>query len=96
MTTPASAPPSSTPCSRSAAPWTALLNTVAVAATTAWIAANPAAGPAGMGEALTAGYTRAFLVGSGFMVLAAIVAFFMITIGKEAAAEDDEPVVQLA
>ena len=72
---------------------TALLNTVAVAATTAWIAANPAAGPAGIPQALTEGYTRAFLVGSGFMVVAAVVAFFMITIGKEAAAEDDEPVV---
>ncbi|MFN8147084.1 MAG: MFS transporter [Candidatus Nanopelagicales bacterium] len=71
---------------------TALLNTVAVAATTAWIASNPAAGPAGIPQALTEGYTRAFLVGSGFMVVAAVVAFFMITIGKEAAAEDDEPV----
>ena len=71
---------------------TALLNTVAVAATTAYLAANPVTGPDGMGQALTEGYTRAFLVGSGFMVVAAVVAFFMITIGKEAAAEDDEPV----
>lgn len=75
---------------------TALLNTVAVAATTAFIAANGAAGAASMNAALTAGYTRAFAVGAGFLLLAAVVSFFMFTIGKDAAAEDDEPVVHLA
>ena len=70
---------------------TALLNTVAVAATTAYIAANGVAG--GINSALTAGYTRAFLIGSGFLVVAAVVSFLMFTIGKDAAKEsDDTPV----
>ncbi|HET7902902.1 MAG TPA: MFS transporter [Candidatus Nanopelagicales bacterium] len=75
---------------------TALLNTVAVASTTAFIAANGLAGSTAMNQALTAGYTRAFAVGAVFMVIAAVVSFFMFTIGKDAAAEDDEPVVHLA
>ena len=70
---------------------TALLNTVAVAATTAYIAANGVAG--GVNSALTAGYTRAFLFGAGFLLLAAVVSFFMFTIGKDAVKEgDDAPV----
>ncbi len=69
---------------------TALLNTVAVAATTAYLAANAASGQGALPAALTEGYTRAFLVGAGFLVAAAIVTAFMITIGKDAAAEDDE------
>jgi hypothetical protein len=73
---------------------TALLNTVAVAATTAFIAVNGTATAAGIKPALTAGYTRAFEVGSGFRVLAALVSFFMFTIGKDAVKEDDDaPVV---
>ena len=68
---------------------TALLNTFAVAATTAYIAANGKAGAAGINPALTAGYTRAFEAGAGFLLLAAIVAFFMLTIGKDAAKESD-------
>jgi predicted MFS family arabinose efflux permease len=74
---------------------TALLNTVAVAATTAWLVANPLAGAAGTPEALTAGFTRAFFVGSLFLVAAAVVAAVMLTIGKDAAAEDDAPVVHV-
>ena len=71
---------------------TALLNTVAVAATTAYIAANGVAG--GINSALTAGYTRAFLFGAGFLLVAAVVSFFMFTIGKDAVKEgDDAPVV---
>ncbi len=70
---------------------TALLNTVAVAATTAYVAANGVAG--GINSALTAGYTRAFLFGAGFLLLAAVVSFFMFTIGKDAVKEgDDAPV----
>jgi EmrB/QacA subfamily drug resistance transporter len=73
---------------------TALLNTVAVAATTAYLAANAAAGQGALPSALTEGYTRAFLVGAGFLVVAAVVTSVMITIGKDAAAEDDtEPSV---
>jgi len=72
---------------------TALLNTVAVAATTAYIAANGVRGAAGIDRALTAGYTRAFEVGSGFLLLAAVVSFFMFTIGRDAVKEsDDAPV----
>jgi EmrB/QacA subfamily drug resistance transporter len=75
---------------------TALLNTVAVAATTAYIAANGVAGAAGINPALTAGYSRAFLIGSGFLLVAATVAFFMFTIGKDAVKEDDDaPVVHV-
>jgi EmrB/QacA subfamily drug resistance transporter len=69
---------------------TALLNTVAVAATTAYIAANGVAGAAGINPALTTGYARAFLVGSAFLLLAAVVSFFMFTIGKNAVKEDDD------
>jgi len=73
---------------------TALLNTVAVAATTTYIAANGVASAAGINPALTAGYTKAFAVGSGFLLLAAVVSFFMFTIGKDAVKEgDDAPVV---
>ncbi len=76
---------------------TALLNTVAVAATTAYIAANGVGTPAGINTALTAGYTRAFEFGAGFLVLAAIVAFFMFTIGRDAGKEsdDDTPAVRV-
>jgi EmrB/QacA subfamily drug resistance transporter len=69
---------------------TALLNTVAVAATTAFIAANGTATSAGINPALTAGYTQAFGVGAVFLVIAAVVSFFMFTIGKDAVKEDDE------
>ena len=69
---------------------TALLNTVAVAATTAFIAANGVKTAAGINPALTAGYTKAFQVGAGFLVLAAVVSFFMFTIGKDAVKESDD------
>ena len=76
---------------------TALLNTVAVAATTAYLAANAAAGQGALPAALTEGYTRAFLAGSGFLLVAAVVTAFMITIGKDAAREDDmAPAVHVA
>ncbi|CAB4845920.1 unannotated protein [freshwater metagenome] len=69
---------------------TALLNTVAVAATTAYLSANTDQGKAALAVALTEGYTRAFLVGSVFLVVAAILTVTMITIGKDAAKEDDD------
>ena len=75
---------------------TALLNTVAVAATTAWLAANVALGKAGIPQALTEGYTRAFLVGAGMLIAAAVVAATMITIGRNAVDdEEDAPVVHV-
>ncbi len=75
---------------------TALLNTVAVAATTAYLAANAGnrQGKALVDAGLTAGYTRAFLVGSGFLLVAAVVTLVMLRIGKNAVMEDDDaPVV---
>ncbi len=69
---------------------TALLNTVAVAATTAYIAANGIAGPAGINPALTAGYTRAFTVGAALLVLAAVLAAVLFTVGKDAVKEGDD------
>jgi hypothetical protein len=39
--------------------------------------------------ALTHGYTQAFLVGAVFLLVAAVVAGLLITIGKAAAAESD-------
>lgn len=72
---------------------TALLNTVAVAATTAYFAANGAGGPDQIKSGLTEGYTHAFVWGAGFLVVAALVSAFMVTIGKDAAAEEDEAAV---
>jgi EmrB/QacA subfamily drug resistance transporter len=72
---------------------TALLNTVAVAATTAYIAANGVAG--GVNAALTAGYTRAFLFGAGFLLVAAVVSLFMFTVGKDAVKEEDDTAVHV-
>ena len=69
---------------------TALLNTVAVAATTAYFALNGADGKAAINSGLTAGYSKAFLWGAGFLLIAACVSAFMITIGKDAAAESDD------
>jgi EmrB/QacA subfamily drug resistance transporter len=69
---------------------TALLNTVAVAATTAYIAANGVAGAAGINPALTAGYTRAFAVGAGFLLVAAVLAAVLFTVGKDAVQEGDD------
>jgi hypothetical protein len=68
----------------------ALLNTVAVTTTTAYLASHGALGQGAVPAALTAGYTRAFMVGSGMLVLAAVVAFFMLTVGKDAVSEGDE------
>ena len=39
--------------------------------------------------ALTHGYTQAFLVGAGFLLVAAVVAALLINIGKSAASEND-------
>jgi EmrB/QacA subfamily drug resistance transporter len=68
---------------------TALMNTVAVTATSAYLAANAALGEAALPAALTAGYTRAFLVGGALLLAAAVVVLVMIRIGPSASAEDD-------
>jgi EmrB/QacA subfamily drug resistance transporter len=70
---------------------TALMNTVAVTATSAYLAANGAAlGEAALPAALTHGYTRGFLLGAVLLVLAAVVVLVLIRIGPSAAAEDDD------
>jgi EmrB/QacA subfamily drug resistance transporter len=66
----------------------ALLNTVAAASTTAYLAAHRVLPPQ-VKAALTHGYTQAFLVGAGFLLIAALVAGVLINIDKTAAAEGD-------
>jgi len=66
----------------------ALLNTVAAASTTTYLASHQVLPPP-VKAALTHGYTQAFLVGAGFLLVAAVVAGLLITIGKSAAAEND-------
>ena len=66
----------------------ALLNTVAAASTTAYLASHRVL-PVPVKAALTHGYTQAFLFGAGFLFLAAVVAGVLINIGKAAAAEND-------
>jgi EmrB/QacA subfamily drug resistance transporter len=72
---------------------TALLNTVAVTTSAAYLTAHTALGRAAAPVALTQGYTRAFAVGAGFLLAAAVVALFMLKVGKEAVLEDDAPVL---
>ncbi len=69
---------------------TALMNTVAVTATSAYLATNAALGEAALPSALTEGYTQAFMVGGVLLLVAAVVVLVMIRIGPSAAAEDDE------
>ena len=69
---------------------TALMNTVAVTATSAYLAANAAQGQMAMPAALTEGFTHGFYVGAGLLLTAAVVVFFMIRVGADAAAEEDE------
>jgi hypothetical protein len=66
----------------------ALLNTVAAASTTTYLATHQVIPPP-MKAALTHGYTQAFLVGAGFLLVAAVLAGVLINIGKAAAAESD-------
>ena len=67
---------------------TALLNTVAVTASAAYLSAHGSAGQAATLAALTQGYTRAFAVGAAFLFAAAIVALLMLRVGNEAVLED--------
>jgi hypothetical protein len=66
----------------------ALLNTVAAASTTAYLASHRVLPPP-VKAALTHGYTQAFMVGAGFLLAAAVVAGLLINIGKAAASEND-------
>ena len=71
---------------------TALMNTVAVTATSGYLAANAVLGDAALPDALTEGYTRAFMVGGILLLAAAVVVMVLIRIGPSAAAEDDAEV----
>jgi len=70
---------------------TALMNTVAVTATSSYLAAN---GAQNMAAAMTHGFTYGFYVGAALLIAAAVVVFFMIRIGADAVDEQDEaPVI---
>jgi EmrB/QacA subfamily drug resistance transporter len=70
---------------------TALLNTVAVTTTAAYLSSHAALRGA-LPAALTEGYTRAFAAGAAFLLVAAVVALLMLKVGKEAVLEDDAPI----
>jgi predicted MFS family arabinose efflux permease len=69
---------------------TAVMNTVAVTATSAYLAANASLGAAAMPAALTHGYTRGFLLGAVLLLVAAVVVLVLIRIGPSAAADEEE------
>ncbi len=70
---------------------TALLNTVATTAATSYIAVNSSRlGALAVPSGLTHGYTKAFVFGAGFLLLAAVVVLVLIRVGKDAVREDDE------
>ena len=75
---------------------TALLNTVAVTTSAAYLTAHEALGRAATPAALTDGYTEAFKVGAGFLFTAAVVAFFMLKVGKEAVREEEDAQVSVS
>lgn len=68
----------------------ALLNTVAVTATTSYLAKHASDGPAAMPIALTEGYTQAFLVGSGLLLVGTVVIATLIRVGRESLTEHDD------
>jgi EmrB/QacA subfamily drug resistance transporter len=74
---------------------TALLNTVATTAATGYIAANGHLGALAVPAGLTHGYTRAFMVSAGFLLLAAVVVLVLIRVGKDAVREDDDTPVAI-
>jgi EmrB/QacA subfamily drug resistance transporter len=70
---------------------TAVMNTVAVTATSAYLAANAAMGEAALPAALTHGYTRGFLLGGTLLLVAAVVVLVLVRIGPSAVADEEEP-----
>lgn len=68
---------------------TALLNTIAATATTAYMVLHGASGKSAQFAALTHGYTQSFKVGAGLLLAGAVVLAFTIRIGKESLVEDD-------
>ena len=79
---------------------TALLNTVAVSTTAAYLVANPLSGPPFRPDgsideiykaALTVGYTDAFKVGAILLIIAAVIVAVLIRIGPESLKETEGP-----
>jgi EmrB/QacA subfamily drug resistance transporter len=70
---------------------TAVMNTVAVTATSAYLATNAALGEAALPAALTHGYTRGFLLGGTLLLVAAVVVLVLVRIGPSAVADEEEP-----
>lgn len=68
---------------------TALLNTIAATATTAYIVLHGGNGKTAQFAALTHGYTQSFKVGAALLLASAVVLAFTIRIGKESLVEED-------
>jgi EmrB/QacA subfamily drug resistance transporter len=68
---------------------TALLNTVAATATTAYATANTNLGDMGQAFAMTHGFTVAFKVSAVLLFTGAVVLFFFINIGKDSLVETE-------
>ena len=68
---------------------TALMNTVAVTTTAAYLSTHLAQGDAALPAALTEGYTTGFYVGGGLMILAAIIVWVLIRVGPDELVEVD-------
>jgi hypothetical protein len=69
----------------------ALLNTVAISSTTAYLIAHVAQngkGPEATAIASVHGFDVAFLAGAGFLLVAAIVSFLFINVGKDSLVEN--------
>ncbi len=75
---------------------TALLNTLATTAAASYIATHLRDGQSAIAAGQVEGYTQAFFAGACFMLAAAVIAFVMLTIGKDAVKEsDDTPAVHV-
>ncbi len=72
---------------------TALMSTVAVTATSGYLAANGGLGAADMPAALTHGYVTAFWVGAALLVSAAIIVAALIRIGPDAVKDETDPLL---
>ena len=68
---------------------TALLNTIAASATTAYAVANAQLGDRVMPFAMTHGFTVAFQFSAGLFLVGAVLLFFFINIGKESLVETE-------
>ena len=72
---------------------TALLNTIAATASTAYIATHASLGKNAGAYGIVHGFTQAFKVGAALLFIGAIVLFFFLNIGKDAVVETEGVVV---